>query len=243
MSAMASQITSVSIVCSTVSAGADQRNHQSSASLAFVRGIHRWPVNPPHKWPVTRKMFPLDDVIMLRYCIAHMHCALTNVFGCRQFSTTPSKIFLRDGQPSDRIRVASHFDLTLFPRSSPLGTWWRWNENRFSLTGPLCGEFTGHRWVSITKAGDAELWCFLRYAPERTVEKTIETPVIWDPIPLIMTPLSCNERNREICVTHTYTYMCVYIYIYIYVCVSPGKQEVFFFIPMHIYATPVQDGF
>ena len=31
---------------------------------AFVRGIHRWPVNSPHKWPVTRKMFPFDDVIM-----------------------------------------------------------------------------------------------------------------------------------------------------------------------------------
>ena len=45
--------------------GADQRKHQSSASLAFVRGIHRWPVNSPHKWPVTLKMFLLDDVIML----------------------------------------------------------------------------------------------------------------------------------------------------------------------------------
>ena len=43
---------------------ADQRKHQSSASLAFVRGIHRWPVNSPHKWPVTRKMFPFYDVIM-----------------------------------------------------------------------------------------------------------------------------------------------------------------------------------
>ena len=43
---------------------ADQRKHQSSASLAFVRGILRWPVNSPHKWPVTRKMFPFDDVIM-----------------------------------------------------------------------------------------------------------------------------------------------------------------------------------
>ena len=43
---------------------ADQRKHQSSASLASVRGIHRRPVNSPHKWPVTRKMFPFDDVIM-----------------------------------------------------------------------------------------------------------------------------------------------------------------------------------
>ena len=45
--------------------GADQRKHQSSASLAFVRRIHRWPVNSPRKRPVTRKMFPFDDVIML----------------------------------------------------------------------------------------------------------------------------------------------------------------------------------
>ena len=43
---------------------AHQRKHQSSASLAFVWGIHRRPVNSPHKWPVTRKMFPFDDVIM-----------------------------------------------------------------------------------------------------------------------------------------------------------------------------------
>ena len=64
MGAMASQITSLTIVYSTVYSGADQRRHQSSASLAFMRGIHRWPVNSPHKWPVMRKMFPFDDVIM-----------------------------------------------------------------------------------------------------------------------------------------------------------------------------------
>ena len=64
MGATASQITSFTIVYSTVYPGADQRKHQSSASLAFVRGTHRWPVNSPHKWPVTRKMFPFDGVIM-----------------------------------------------------------------------------------------------------------------------------------------------------------------------------------
>ena len=47
-----------------VCSGADQRKHQSSASLAFVRGIHRWPVDSPQKGPVTRKMFPFDDVII-----------------------------------------------------------------------------------------------------------------------------------------------------------------------------------
>ena len=66
MTTMASQITSLTIVYSTVYSGADQRKHQSSASLAFVWGIHRGPVNSPHKWPVTRKMFPFDDVIMYR---------------------------------------------------------------------------------------------------------------------------------------------------------------------------------
>ena len=64
ISAMASQITSLTIVCSNVYSGADQRKHQSSASLAFVRGIHRWPVNSQRKGSVTRKMFPFDDVTM-----------------------------------------------------------------------------------------------------------------------------------------------------------------------------------
>ena len=64
MDAIASQITSLASVYSDVKLGAHQRKHQSSASLAFVRGIHRRPVNSPHKWPVTRKMFPFDDVIM-----------------------------------------------------------------------------------------------------------------------------------------------------------------------------------
>ena len=64
MGAIASQITSLTIVYSTVYSDADHRKYQSSASLAFVRGIHRSPVNSPHKWAVTRKMFPFDDVIM-----------------------------------------------------------------------------------------------------------------------------------------------------------------------------------
>ena len=64
MDMISSQITSLTIVYSTVYLGADQRKHQSSASLAFVRGIHRRPVNSLRKWPVTRKMFPFDDVIM-----------------------------------------------------------------------------------------------------------------------------------------------------------------------------------
>ena len=65
MGAVASPITILNIVYSNVDSGTDQRKHQSSASLAFVRGIHRGPVNSPHKWPVTRKMFPFYDVMRI----------------------------------------------------------------------------------------------------------------------------------------------------------------------------------
>ena len=65
MGTMASQITSLAIVYSTGNSCANQRKHQSSASLGFVREIHRWPVNSPIRWPVTRKIFPFDDVIMM----------------------------------------------------------------------------------------------------------------------------------------------------------------------------------
>ena len=75
MGAIASQITSLAIVYSTVYSGADQRKHQSSASLAFVQGIHRGPMNSLDKWPVTQKMFPFDDVIMWypQDCTVVMH--------------------------------------------------------------------------------------------------------------------------------------------------------------------------
>ena len=73
MGAMASQITSITIVYSIVYSDADQTKHQSSASLAFVRGIHRLPVDSPHKWPVTRKMFPFDDVIMQSVILINFH--------------------------------------------------------------------------------------------------------------------------------------------------------------------------
>ena len=72
MDTIASQITSLTIVFSTVYSDADQRKHQSFASLAIVRGIRRGPMNSPHKWPVTRKMFPFDDVIMKGKYMVHM---------------------------------------------------------------------------------------------------------------------------------------------------------------------------
>ena len=67
MGMMASQITCLTIVYSTIFSDADQRKHQSSTSLVFLRRIHRASVNSPHKWPVTLKMFPFDDIIMMNW--------------------------------------------------------------------------------------------------------------------------------------------------------------------------------
>ena len=83
---------------------------QSSASLAFVRGIHRWPVNSSHKWPVTRKMFPFDDVIMEMYkgymmtpwrgklsvvlTLCEGNPAVTGVFFLQRFSDLDFRCFL-----------------------------------------------------------------------------------------------------------------------------------------------------
>ena len=63
------------------------------------------------------------------------------------------------------------------------------NDNIPLVTGPLWGESTGHRWIPLTKASDAELWCFLWSVPEQTVEQKINIPVIWEAIAPIMTSL------------------------------------------------------
>ena len=61
--------------------------------------------------------------------------------------------------------------------------------NFYRVIGSLCGEFTGHQWIPLTKASDAEFWCFIWSAPEQTIVQRVETPVIWDSIALIMTSL------------------------------------------------------
>ena len=73
MGTIASQITSLTIVYSTIYSGIDQRKHQSSASLAFVWGNHQGPVGPvnaSHKWPVMRKLFPFDEWELMSYEIS-----------------------------------------------------------------------------------------------------------------------------------------------------------------------------
>ena len=91
MSAMASQITSLTIVYSSVYSGADQGKYQSSASLAFVRGIHRWPVNSPHEGPVTRKMFPSDDVIMINWTPTYTF--QSNLIQIQQLHFVPASMY------------------------------------------------------------------------------------------------------------------------------------------------------
>ena len=58
------------------------------------------------------------------------------------------------------------------------------NQNLFLVSGLYSGEYTGD-----TQAIDAELWCFLSSAPEKTVEQITETPTIWDVTALIMMSL------------------------------------------------------
>ena len=50
--------------------------------------------------------------------------------------------------------------------SAPMCSWWRHQMETLSASLVLCGKFTGHRWIPLTKATDAELWCFLWSVPE-----------------------------------------------------------------------------
>ena len=106
MGAIASQITSLATVYSTVYSDADQRKHQDSASLAFVRGNHRGPVNSPHKWPVTRKIFPFDDVIM--FFGFQIPSSLTSLTLCGKSGHCCLEAVSRDPDKKDTFDQLSH---------------------------------------------------------------------------------------------------------------------------------------
>ena len=175
MSAMAPPITSLTIVCSTVYS--DQKEHQSSTSMAFVRGIHRWPVNSSHKkasnaenvsiwWRhhvlTPRRIFQCDITVVIVYITQHpiLAVALLDKFGSRIYSYTDFLYFCF--VYTEYIKIDYMQDIIRIVTSS--------NGNISHFIGPLCGEFTGHQWIPSTKASDAELWCFLWSAPEQTVE-------------------------------------------------------------------------
>ena len=114
MSTVASQITSLMIVYTTFYSGADQRKHQISASLAFVRGIHRWLVNSSHEGPVMRKMFPINDVIM--YCL----CNMRRAWGPSQYKDMHSYQYINLHYKDKKVRW-SHNCLYLLMKITILG--------------------------------------------------------------------------------------------------------------------------
>ena len=127
MSAIASQITNLAIVYSTVYSDADQRKHQSTASLAFVWGIHRGPVNSPHKGPVPRKIFPFGDVIML--CICMDHVVYGSAIERRRYYVTPSLIGRAPIQNDPCICGLSLSNCTRAAKCRPQGSYpekYRW---------------------------------------------------------------------------------------------------------------------
>ena len=141
MGVMKSQITSLTIVYSTIYSGADRRKRQSSASLTFVRRIHRWPVNSPHKWPVTRKIYPFNDVIMAMNRMDNTPVS-TCIYLLVVYYTCVTKVS-NTGQNKENRQSSSwqilRYQWYLCMMTSSFG-------NIFRVTGPLCGEFTGHRW-------------------------------------------------------------------------------------------------
>ena len=130
-SRMASQITSLTIVYSAVYSGTDQIKHQSSASPAFVRGINRWPLNSPHKAPVT-PMFPSDDVIMIlklfhKWIFKLLLKSCKNLFGCDFYPTDKISRKCHTSQakfwPLLIIVLLRKCNVILFLKIWILGTW------------------------------------------------------------------------------------------------------------------------
>ena len=136
MSTMASsQINSFANVYSTLYSGADQRKHLSSASLAFVWGIHRWRLNSPHKGPVTRKILPFDDVTNNQNSLAMTH-EVHSEFGCGEFLAPKTK---HAGPAKAYKSVLSRMYLAPMEWKHFLRYWFLW------------GESTGHRWIPLKR--------------------------------------------------------------------------------------------
>ena len=172
MNTIASLITSLTIVYLTVDSGTDQRKHQSSASLAFVRGIHRRPVNSPHKGPVTRRMFPFDDVIMgywypgaakapfhlypQRWPHTIAQVRVQKEISYLSWTELGNHIKSKQGKSEGFDSCDRPSNLTQIGfKSSIFQPMWPWNlmddleKNRAPLLGyiKLCASFQSHRWI------------------------------------------------------------------------------------------------
>ena len=89
-------------------------------------------------------------------------------------------------RPSTRSYVISNNGIKKISNMIYIFSWWRHQMETFSAFLSLYeGKSTGHRWISLTKASNAELWCILWCAPEQTVEML----AIWDAISLSMSSL------------------------------------------------------
>ena len=113
MGAMASQITSLTIVYSTVYSGADQRKHQSSASLAFVWGIHRGRWIPRTKCQLRGKCFHLMTSSCNRICLGYHRIALDIV----HISHRLCRSWLMPSSTSDKARLKHILHGTVIKRS------------------------------------------------------------------------------------------------------------------------------
>ena len=104
----------------------------------------------------------------------------------KHFVVVIGTIFLLTINMCDRGRTITHLQIPRFHTQVWYNIFYAMmtssNGNIPRVTGPLWGESTGPRWIPLTKYSDAGLWCFLWSAPEQTIEQ----PVIWDVIALII---------------------------------------------------------
>ena len=210
MSSMASQITGVSKVYSTVCSGVDQRIYQNAVSLAFARGIHRWPEFPAQRasnakkvsiwwrhqggrWITTRQSSMQTEMSTSEAMCTLSESELTDSFDNNDGEEDNSN---EDGEDEIVVWQQNHIHTLLVHGKESPPTWWRHQMETFSLLLALCEG--NHPTPLATKASGVELWCFLWSAPEQTIEQTIETSVIWESCSLWR---HCNE------ITYTNTFI------------------------------------
>ena len=177
MDAMGSQVTSLTIVYSTVYSGADQSKHQSSASLAFVRRIHRWPVNSPQRASNAENVsiwwrHHIPQVVQPKsyaqsfqrsieiWVLSDQHCWAS----WRQYLT------LSAAAPGRNKMEGPENVMTTFCHG-----------NAFHIAGPLWGEYIGNRWFPSQRGrSNSDLWWFICVWPQKVAAQAIDLPVTRD---------------------------------------------------------------